>query len=202
VEGLGGLGRRLVTRPLATPRVRVRLEVDVAASTVGDVRVALRRPEIGVAQHLLHGAQVRASLEEVRRERMPQKVRVHAAGLEARTLGELAQDEERAGSRERSAARVQEELGTVAAIEMRATEREVPANGLGGGSSEGHEPLLPALAEDADDAFVERDARLLEPGGLGHAQPGTVEELDERAVAKRARRRPDGGVDESLGLGR
>jgi hypothetical protein len=138
----------------------------------------------------------------VRRERMPEEMRVHAARLEARTLRELAQDEERAGPRERAAACVQEELGAVAAIEMRATEREVAANGLRSGPSERHEPLLPALAEDADDALLERDARLLEPGGLRDAQPGAVEELDERAVAKRARRRPHGGVDESLGLGR
>ena len=182
--------------------MRVRVEVDVPASAVGDVRVALRRPEIGVAQHLLHRAQVSASLEEVRRERMPEEVRVHPDGLEARALRELAQDEERAGARERSAARVQEELSAVAAIEVGTTEREVAANGLGGGSSERHETLLPALAEDTDDAFLERDARFLEPGGLRDAQPGAVEELDERAVAKRARRRPDGGVYEPFGLGR
>ncbi len=133
---------------------------------------------------------------------MPEEVRVHAARLEARTLRELAEDEERTGPRERAAARVQEELRAVAAIEVGATEREVSANGLGSGSSERHEPLLPALAEDADDALLERDARLLEPGGLRHAQPGAVEELDERAVAKRPRRRPDGGVDQPLGLGR
>ena len=132
---------------------------------------------------------------------MPEEMRVHAAGLEAGALCELAQDEECAGPRERASARVEEELGAVAAVEMRAAEREVAANGLGGRSSERYEPLLPALAEDANDALLERDARLFEPGRLRHAQPGAVEELDERAVAKRARGRPDGGVDESLGLG-
>ena len=179
----------------------MRVEVDVSAPTVGDVCVALRRPEIGVAQHLLHRAQVRASFEEVRRERVPEEVRVDASGLEARALRELAEDQEGAGPRERAAARVQEEVWAIAAVEVGATEREVAANGLRGGPSQRHEPLLPALAENADDAFLEGDARLLEPGRLRHAQPGAVEELDECAVAKRARRRPDGGVDESLRLG-
>ncbi len=50
------LGGRLVAWPLASPRVRVCLEVDVAASAVGDVRVALGRPKVGVTQHLLHRA--------------------------------------------------------------------------------------------------------------------------------------------------
>ena len=42
-----------------------------------------------------------------------------AAGLEARDLGELAQDEERARSRQPAAARIQEELGPVAHVEVR-----------------------------------------------------------------------------------
>src|SRR5205807_615205 len=44
------------------------------------------------------------------------------------------------------------------------------------------------------------DARLVEPDRLADPQPGAVEELDERTVAERARRRSGGRVDEALRL--
>ena len=45
-----------------------------------DMCVDLRRGEIGVAEHLLHGAQVRAAFEQMRRERVAQRVRRHPLG--------------------------------------------------------------------------------------------------------------------------
>jgi hypothetical protein len=71
--------------------VRVRLEVDVAPPSIRDVGVTLGRPEIRVPEHLLHRAQVRSALEEVRRERVAQQVRMDASGLESRSVGELAE---------------------------------------------------------------------------------------------------------------
>jgi hypothetical protein len=125
---------------------------------------------------------------------------VHACGLQPGAVGELAEDEERAGSGECAAAGVEEELGAVAAIEVRAAEREVAADGLGGRTSERNESLLIALPEHADDPFVEGDAGLLEADCLGDAKAGTVEKLDEGTVAECPRRRPRGGVDEPLRL--
>ena len=49
-----------------------------------------------MAEHLLHAAEVGAALEQVRRERVAQQVRVDALGLEAGGRGEPAQDQERA----------------------------------------------------------------------------------------------------------
>ena len=43
-----------------------------------DVRVALRRAEARVAEQLLNRAQVRAALQQVRRERVAQRVRADA----------------------------------------------------------------------------------------------------------------------------
>lgn len=125
-----------------------------------------------------------------------------ASGLEAGAVGELAQDEERAGSGQRAAAGVQEELGPVAAIEVRAAEREVATHGFSRGPTEWDEPLLRALPDHPDDALLQRDAVLLEADGLRHAQPGAVQQLDERTVAKRPRRRPCRCVDETFRLGR
>ena len=91
------------------------------------MRVELGRREVGVAEHLLHAAQVGAALEQVRRERVAEQVRVDALGLEARSLGQTAEDQERAGARERPALRVEEQLHAVAAVEIRAPVREVAA---------------------------------------------------------------------------
>ena len=187
---------------LAPAGMRMGLEVHLAAAPVRDVRVALRRPEVGVPQHLLHRAEVGAAFEEVGRERVAEEVRVHSTRLEAGPVGQLAEDEERAGARERPAARVQEQLRAVATIKVRAAEREVAADGFCGRAPERHEALLATLAEHAHDALLDRDAALLEPGRLGDTEAGAVEELHERAVAEGARRRSDSGVDEPLGLGR
>ena len=178
------------------------LEVDVAPPAVGDMRVALGRAEIGVPEHLLHGTQVGAALEEVRRERVSEEMGVDATGLEAGALGQLAQDEKGPGARQRATASVQEELRPVAPVEVGATECEIATNRLGRRPPERYEPLLPPLADDADDPFLKRDAALLEARGLGDSQAGSVQELDERAVAQRARHRSYGGSDEPLRLGR
>ena len=182
--------------------MRVRLEVDLPSAPVGDVRVALGRPEVGVPEHLLHRTKVGSAFEEMGREGVTEQVWVHASRLEAGPIGELPQDEERTGARQGAAAGVQEEVGSVAPVEMRPAECEVAADGLGRRSAEGNETLLAALSQHADDALLDRDAALLEPGGLGDAQACAVQELHERAVAQRARRRPDGGVDQALGLRR
>ena len=169
--------------------MRVRPEVRLAAVAVGDVRVPLRRRDVGVAEHLLDAAQVGAALEQVGGERVAQEVRMHAAGLEARAVGELAQDEKGAGAGQRAAAGVEEEIGPVAPVEMRATERHVAAERLGRRPAERDEPLLVALPDDAHDPGLEVDRRLAQADGLGDPQPRAVEELDEGAVAQRTRRR-------------
>ena len=180
--------RRPRGRALAA-RVRVRLEVQLAPPPVGHVRVQLGRREIGVAEHLLHGAEIGAAFEQVRRERVAQEVRMDAARLESRLLGELAQDEEDAGPRERPAARVEEELHPRLALEMRAAVREVAAQRVDRGTADRDDAFLVPLADAADEAVLEVDGVLVEPGRLAHAQAAAVEELDERAVAHRERRR-------------
>src|SRR4051794_34502507 len=106
-------------------RVRMRLKVQLAPSPIGYVRVELRRRQVGVSKHFLNGPEVGAALEEMRRERVAQEVRVHALRLEARLLGEPAKDEERARTGELAAACVEEELGAVALVEIRAAVGEV-----------------------------------------------------------------------------
>ena len=52
-------------------------------------------------EHFLDRAQVGASLEQVRRERVAQEVGMDALGLEPGLVGQAAQDEEDAGASER-----------------------------------------------------------------------------------------------------
>jgi len=153
-------------------------------------------------EHLLNRAEVGATFEQVRREGVAEKMRVDATRLESCSIGKLPQDEEDPSARKRSAADIQEELRPVAAIQMRPTDGEIPAHGLRRRASEGYEALLVSLPENADDPLLERDATLLEPDRLGHAQPGSVEQFDERPVAQRSRAGAGRRVDEALGLGR
>src|SRR5262249_40237288 len=111
-------------------RMRMRVEVRLAAALVRHVRVQLGRRKIGAAEHLLHRAQVGAPCEQVRRERMAEQMRMDALRFETRLLGQAAQDQERAGTGERAAAGVEEELGAVAAVEERTPADLVAAQGL------------------------------------------------------------------------
>jgi len=83
-----------------------------------------------MAEHLLNAPQVGAALEQVRRERMAEQMRVDAGRVEAGLRGAASEDEECAGARERAAARVEKELRAVAAVEVRPTAREVAAHGV------------------------------------------------------------------------
>ena len=64
------------------------LIVDAAHALLEDVRVDLRRGQIGVTEHHLNGAQIGAALEQMRRERVPQHVR--AQGLRQTRLPRVA----------------------------------------------------------------------------------------------------------------
>src|SRR6266511_2887313 len=61
--------------------------------------------------------------------------------------------------------------------------------------------LLAALASDVHLLLLELDVGEVEPDGLGAAQPGRVDELDERAVPERQRPLAVQGVERRLDLG-
>jgi hypothetical protein len=122
--------------------------------------------------------------------------------LECCLVGELSQDHECACARQWASACVQQELGPVPSIEVRAAEREVPPHRLSRRATERYQALLVPLAEHTDDPLLESDATLLESDRLGHAQAGAVQELDECPVAQRSWARAGSRIDEALGLGR
>jgi hypothetical protein len=166
------------------------------------MRIELGRPEVRVSQHFLHAAQIRASFEQMRGERVAQEVRVHALRIEACLLRQLPKDEEGSGARQRTSLRVQEELRPVSAVQIGTSAREVPAEGLDAFPPERDDPLLVALPDAPNEAAVEIDPAPLEPDGLADAQAGSVENLDERAVSQGTRCGAVGGIDQALHLHR
>src|SRR3954471_7908344 len=152
----------------------VSAEVQLSSAAIGYVGVELGRREVGVAEHLLHRPEICAALEQVRRERVPEQVRVDALRVEAGFAGELAEDQERAGAGERAAARVQEQLRAMPHVEERPAAREIASQRVGGRAPERHDALLVALADAADEPLLEVDAALLEPDRLADAQAGAV----------------------------
>jgi hypothetical protein len=107
--------------------VRVRSVVQRPTTPIGYVGIELRGRKIGVAEHLLNRTEVRAALQQVRRERVPEEMGVDALGVEPRLLRQLAEDEECPGARERPTACVQEELGPVSRVQVRPPSAEVAA---------------------------------------------------------------------------
>ena len=75
-------GRNAVNQQKSTTRsgARVRFSVDIKNMTGVDMSVALGRREAGVAQKLLNRTEIRATLQEVGGEAVPQGVRADLAG--------------------------------------------------------------------------------------------------------------------------
>ena len=93
--------------------------------------------------------------------------------------------------------------GPVAAVEVRPAHRDVAAQRVDRGPAERDDPLLrrPCRAR-ARAGRRGRPSGACEADRLADAEAGAVHQLDERAVAHRARRRPVRGLDQALGLGR
>src|SRR5687767_10294141 len=103
--------------------------------------VDLRRGDVGVTKHLLYRPQVRPTLQEVRRERVPEGMRRH--GLrDAGPLHVLAEDLPRAHSAERLAARVEKERSLPgSALELRPLLAHVDRERADRAAADRHEPL-------------------------------------------------------------
>src|SRR5215208_7196002 len=115
-------------------------------------------------------------------ERVPEEVRMDALRFQTCGRGEPSQDQEGAGASEPAALRVQEELRSVLRVEERPASGQVALEGLRGLPADRHDPLLRSLADAANQARVEVDARLLHPHGFADAQAGAIEELNERTI--------------------
>src|SRR5689334_21417712 len=110
---------------------------------------------------------------------MPQEVRVDALRFEPGLRSEAAQDEKDARAGQRAAARVEEELLLVAALEERAPAGDVEPEGFRGFAPDRDDAFLAPLPHAADKPMLEIDGLPVEGDRLADAQSGSIEELAE-----------------------
>src|SRR5215208_37398 len=160
------------------------LLVDGAQVLAVDVGVDLRRGDVGVAEHLLHGAQVGAALQQVGGEGVAERVGRDVL-LDSGSLDVLLQDLPGAHAGEGRAAGVeQQDPLPLPRLQPGAHLAEVDGHGADGSAPDRHQPLFAALAEDANQAVLHQDVAHPEGDPLGDAEPGAVAQLQEGAVAE------------------
>src|SRR5690606_18618958 len=141
----------------------------------GGVRVDLRGGERRVPEQLLHREQIRAPFEQMRGERVPQRVRGQASRARRDLERLLHEGLDRTG-REPPPAGVHEERPLPRTHDLEAA-GHVAVEGPEGGGRHGHDPLLSALAQDAGLALPAIEVREVEPLELGEPESAPVEEL-------------------------
>ena len=174
--------------------------VDLAHVGAVEVRVELRRGDVGVPQELLDDAQVGAALEHVGGEAMAQRVRVKP--LDPHDGAGLGHERVHALAREAPAAVVEEHRrGRDARThELGAPLLEVLGQHACRRPHDGDDALLVALAHDAQHLLVEHDLAKVQAAQLGDAQAAAVEHLDDGVVPLAGRRGREGLVEQRGGL--
>lgn len=153
----------------------------------GDMGVHLRRGQARVPEQLLDRAQVRATLEHMRRRRVTQPVRPEVG--HALRLGKDAMNDAAHRARVDALPALAQEDGGAAALvrEFWATVRAPIVERARRRDSVRHDPLPPALAEDAQRAPARVEVVDVKPAELRDADAGGVEEFDDRPIAQAAR---------------
>src|SRR6185312_5121162 len=152
----------------------MRLVVDLAQAAGVDVAVHLGRRERAMAEQLLDRAEIGAALEQVRRERVTEAVRVRQQAPKRARV----QPASSRGEKERI-------LGTSGELGSRLA--DVAGDDVRGLLSERYDTLLAALAPHVDELLLEVDVREVEVDRLLRAEAGRVDELRQPQVPQRER---------------
>ena len=137
-------------------------------------------------QERLDDPEVGAAAEEMRGERVPERVRGHPLRDAGRARPALHQLPDRLPAERLAAGPDEDPLARAGADEPRPLGREVDRERLLRAPPERHDALLAALAHDRHEALVDPELRARERGGLADAQARRVHELEQRAIAERA----------------
>ncbi len=151
--------------------------------------VDLRRAHGAVAEQLLDRAQVGAPVEQVRRERMPQRVRRDPTLHRRVPRPRLQPPPDVGGGQPPAALGEEQRRRPIAALQSRATALEPALDGAQGRLAGRDDPRLAAFSLDPDLLVLERDARDVEVDELLRAQSARVRDLEQGAVAQLQRRR-------------
>src|SRR6185437_10102312 len=169
-------------------RSRVRLYVDRLDALDARMGVDLRRRNGGVAEKLLHGAEVGAGVQQVRREGVAQ--RVHGEAGVFIDLAEKRGDGVLHGAHANApAGAAQKERGAIDASPAAEHARELVAPGLvvpereHGVVAHGDDALLASLAAQLHLLRYQVQVAAVDPGEFGEAHARGVEQLEHREIA-------------------
>jgi hypothetical protein len=188
------LPRKTSSAPWVVPRVQ---RLQPLARHVGVDRGG---GDVCMPEQHLHCAQVGTVVQQVRGEGMAQRVRRQRRIDTRRARMALDQLPEHL-PRHRATARGDEQRVADPALEDGAARlgQVAPHPGMGLGA-EGHEPLLRALAGDAQCALVQAHVHRLQCHQLADAQAAGVHQFDHRSVAQAQRRAGVGRGQQGLDL--
>ena len=147
-----------------------------------DVCVPLRRGKTRVTQQLLDGPKVGASLQEMRREAVPQGVGADSS-RKCHSLHALCDEEAHGSIRETAPPRVDEQ-GVGAGTRLGA-DWEIGVDGGPRSTTERHDPFLSAFTQDSNHSTGPIDLPDVQSDELGAADPRGIEELEDSAAPNR-----------------
>ena len=152
-------------------------------SITSHVSVDLRRSHIGVSEQLLNRSEIGSAFEQMRRVGVPQRVR-----MQGPAVGERMAVEDPAGVTGRQPAaprrsRRAPSVGSPTSEPGRAC-RTYAATASHAGLAEREPADLRTLAEHGDRAAAQVDGVDVEAAALAHPEPGAVEQLEQREVAR------------------
>ena len=158
--------------------------VDVAKARRVHMRVDLCRPDVGVPEKLLYRAYVRAVLEHVRGEAVPENVRRYPLRRDSGGESPFPYELEDRLPRERLLEARHEDVsdGEVALGEHVPRRRKIRDERAASRPSDRDDALLGALPDDPQKLAVCDDVLRLHCAELAHAQPAAVHHLEHRAV--------------------
>jgi hypothetical protein len=143
--------------------------------------VDLRGTYVGVAEQLLDRSQIGAALEEVRRVRVPKRVRMERSAIGERIAGE---DSPRVPGRQATAPGVDEERGRGLLQELGSGGPKIRGNRVASRAAQREPPDLRAFAEHRDRGPAQVDGLDVETATFAHPETRAVEKLEERGVAQ------------------
>src|SRR5579871_6095276 len=165
----------------AAARARVGAVIDARKVLEVEVRVDLGGRDVGVAEQLLHAAQVLARLQQVGGERMAEQVRVglHVEPVAARPAGDAQLD----GARAEPPALASNEQRRVAGVDEAGAGVEPGADRGHRLLSDRHDPRLRSLPQYAHCPVIEVEVGKIKADELGEPQAARIEQLHDRPVA-------------------
>ncbi len=157
--------------------------IDLGEMLKIQMRVHLRRADVGMPQHFLHGAQVAAGLQHVAGEAVTQHVRMDIAA--DALFDRPVLDAVLHGAGAEAFAALVDEQRFFFGRRHAAANREPVTDGFGGVAAQWHDARLAALAGDGNGTFGKVDGVEIEADQFGEAQAGRIEQLEDGAVAQR-----------------